>query len=424
MTDDNLIYAPFAGIIPTPFYAGEVAAPPYDVLSSAEAKVRALGNAYSFLHISKAEIDFPGDVSPYEDRVYDRAADNFRRLLTEGVLQQVDKPCYYIYQMVMGSHIQTGLAVAASVKAYDEGRIKRHELTRIAKENDRVRQIRTVGAQTGPALLVNREIPSVKALLKRITEQEAPYLSVIADHEVRHSLWIVDNPADISLITEAFAAQNEAYIADGHHRSAAAARLAAEDGTEDSARFLAVAFFADEMRIWDYNRFVHDLNGMNPREFIRALTHEFVLTPSERKKPSHKGQFMLYLNGQWQEMAYKGAPLGSDPVSKLDVSILSEKVLNQILGITDLRSDERIEFVGGIRGAEEIERLVNARLGSVGFMVYPTSVDELIAVADQKMLMPPKSTWFEPKLADGIISKPNDGTAAKPAAEKAAPGAA
>ena len=355
MTDDNLIYAPFAGIIPTPFYAGEVAAPPYDVLSSTEAKVRALGNAYSFLHISKAEIDFPGDVSPYEDRVYDRAADNFRHLLAEGVLQQVDKPCYYIYQMVMGSHIQTGLAVAASVKAYDEGRIKRHELTRVAKENDRVRQIRTVGAQTGPALLINREIPSVKALLKRITEQEAPYLSVIADHEVRHSLWIVDNPADISLITEAFAAQNEAYIADGHHRSAAAARLAAEDGTEDSARFLAVAFFADEMRIWDYNRFVHDLNGMNPREFIRALTHEFVLTPSERKKPSHKGQFMLYLNGQWQEMAYKGAPLGSDPVSKLDVSILSEKVLNQILGITDLRSDERIEFVGGIRGAEDAD---------------------------------------------------------------------
>lgn len=408
MTDENVIYAPFKGIIPTPFYAGQVAAPPYDVLSSSEAKVKALGNPYSFLHISKAEIDFPGEMSPYEECVYERAAANFQKLMQEGVLQELNKPCYYVYQMVMGEHIQTGLAVAASVKAYDEGRIKRHELTRVVKENDRVKQIRTVGAQTGPALLINKEIPEIKHLLQQITLNEAPYISVIGDNNVRHSLWIIDNDKEINLITEAFNAQNEAYIADGHHRSAAASRLAAEDGTSETARFLAVAFFADEMKIWDYNRFVHDLNGKNTHEFMRALSHEFSVVPSECRKPEKKGQFMMYLNNQWYEMTYKGAPLGDDPVSQLDVSILSNKVLDKILNITDLRNDERIEFVGGIRGTAEIEKLVNARPYSVGFMVYPTSVEELITVADKKMLMPPKSTWFEPKLADGIVSKPSD----------------
>ena len=408
MTDENKIYAPFKGIIPTPFYAGQVAAPPYDVLSSQEAKIKAQNNPYSFLHISKAEIDFPEEISPYEECVYERAATNFQKLIKESVLQELNKPCYYVYQMVMGEHIQTGLAVAASVKAYDEGRIKRHELTRVVKENDRVKQIRTVGVQTGPALLINKEIPEIKHLLQQITLNEAPYISVIGDNNVRHSLWIIDNDEEIKLITEAFNEQNEAYIADGHHRSAAASRLAAEDNTSETARFLAVAFFADEMKIWDYNRFVHDLNGKNVHEFMRALSHEFSVVPSECHKPEKKGQFMMYLNGQWYIMTYKGAPIGDDPVSQLDVSILSEKVLDKILNIKDLRNDERIEFVGGIRGTSEIEKLVNARPYSVGFMVYPTSVEELIAVADKKMLMPPKSTWFEPKLADGIVSKPSD----------------
>jgi len=405
MSKDNLIYAPFIGVLPAAEYASEVAAPPYDVLSSAEAKVKANGKPYSFLHVSKAEIDFEGDVSPYEECVYLKAAENFKNMLEKGVLYKTNKPCFYVYQMQMGSHIQTGLAVAASVKAYNEGRIKRHELTRVAKENDRVKQIRTVGAQTGPALLINKDLPQIKALLKNIVETRKPAFSVVGDHDVRHTLWVIDNDAEIKQISEAFDEQNEAYIADGHHRSAAASRLAAEDNATDTGRFLAVAYFEDEMQIFDYNRVVFDLNGNTKEEFLDKLKANFKLSEISMAKPSKKGTFTMYLDGKWYLMEHVGAPVGSDPVSALDVSILSKKVLDEILGIQDLRKSERIDFIGGIRGAEEIKKVVDAHKGSVGFMVYPTAVSELIAVADQKMLMPPKSTWFEPKLADGVVSK-------------------
>lgn len=402
---DSLIYAPFKGITPAEEYAATVIAPPYDVLSSAEAKLKATGKPYNFLHISKAEIDFDDNISPYDERVYAKAAENFRFMQHKLILLPSEKPCYFVYQMIMGTHTQTGLAVAASVKAYNEGRIKRHELTRVAKENDRVKQIKTVGAQTGPALLINKEIPAVKALLQQITQTRKPLFSVIGDNDVRHTLWRVDNDEEINLISTSFAAQNEAYIADGHHRSAAASRLAAEDGTSDSARFLAVAFFEDEMQIWDYNRVVFDLNGLSETDFLNEVAAQgFTVTASTRHKPTRKGQFMLYLNHTWYEMNHTGTPLGTDPVSTLDVSILSAKVLNKILNITDLRNDERIDFIGGIRGAEEIERVVDKAPNRVGFMVYPTAVSELLAVADNKMLMPPKSTWFEPKLADGVVS--------------------
>ena len=405
MSKDNLIYAPFIGVLPAAEYASEVAAPPYDVLSSAEAKVKANGKPYSFLHVSKAEIDFEGDVSPYEECVYLKAAENFKNMLAKGVLYKTSKPCFYVYQMQMGSHIQTGLAVAASVKAYNEGRIKRHELTRVAKENDRVKQIRTVGAQTGPALLINKDLPAIKALLKNIVETRKPAFSVVGDHDVRHTLWVIDNDAEIKQISEAFDAQNEAYIADGHHRSAAASRLAAEDNATDTGRFLAVAYFEDEMQIFDYNRVVFDLNGNTKEEFLKKLEANFALSKISMAKPKEKGTFTMYLDGEWYLLKHIGAPVGSDPVSALDVSILSKKVLDEILGIQDLRNSERIDFIGGIRGAEEIKKVVDAHKGSVGFMVYPTAVSELIAVADKKMLMPPKSTWFEPKLADGVVSK-------------------
>ena len=405
MSKDNLIYAPFIGVLPAAEYASEVAAPPYDVLSSAEAKVKANGKPYSFLHVSKAEIDFEGDVSPYEERVYLKAAENFKNMLAKGVLYKTSKPCFYVYQMQMGNHIQTGLAVAASVKAYNEGRIKRHELTRVAKENDRVKQIRTVGAQTGPALLINKDLPAIKALLKNIVETRKPAFSVVGDHDVRHTLWVIDNDAEIKQISEAFDAQNEAYIADGHHRSAAASRLAAEDNATDTGRFLAVAYFEDEMQIFDYNRVVFDLNGNTKEEFLKKLEANFALSKISMAKPKEKGTFTMYLDGEWYLLKHIGAPVGSDPVSALDVSILSKKVLDEILGIQDLRNSERIDFIGGIRGAEEIKKVVDTHKGSVGFMVYPTAVSELIAVADKKMLMPPKSTWFEPKLADGVVSK-------------------
>lgn len=405
MNNDHIIYAPFIGVVPTALYAGEVAAPPYDVLSSSEAKIKAQNKPYSFLHISKAEIDFEGDISPYEDCVYQKAADNFKHLLDKGILYKTNKPCFYVYQMIMGDHVQTGLVVAASVKAYNEGRIKRHELTRVAKENDRVKQIRTVGAQTGPALLINKDLPEIKALLHKITTTRKPAFSVVGDYNVQHSLWIVDDDNEINQIARAFDAQNEAYIADGHHRSAAAARLAGEDGTTETARFLAVAYFEDEMKIWDYNRVVFDLNGYTADQFLQKLSENFKLSPISMSKPMRKGEFTMYLNKQWYRMEYIGSPMANDPVSQLDVSLLSDKVLKDILAIEDLRNSERIDFIGGIRGAEEIQKVVDAHAGSVGFMVYPTAVSELIAVADKKMLMPPKSTWFEPKLADGIVSK-------------------
>ncbi len=402
MTND-MIYAPFEGIIPNSLFAELVAAPPYDVLSSSEAKQMAKNNPYSFLHISKAEIDFEQNTSPYEEKVYLKAAENFRNLLTNSILHTTPKACFYAYQMKTDTHTQTGLAVSASVKAYLEGRIKRHELTRVVKEDDRVKQIKTVGAQTGPALLINKTIPSIKSLLQNIT-QSAPLFSIKDANSVTHSLWLVDKDEDIKLIQEEFNKQNQAYIADGHHRSAAASRIAKENNTEDTSRFLAVTFFADEMKIMDYNRVVFDLNNHTKEEFLSLLEKDFEITITQHKKPSKKGEFTMYLDNTWYKLTYTGAQLGTDPVSLLDVSILSQKVLDNILNIKDLRNSERIDFIGGIRGAEEVEKITNLHSG-VGFMLYPTSTEELLSVADNNMLMPPKSTWFEPKLADGIISK-------------------
>lgn len=402
---DKMIYAPFKGIKPTEEFAGRVVAPPYDVLSSEEAKVKAQGNPYSFLHISKAEIDLDDGVSCYDEKVYEKARDNFNVLLENGVLTYSDKPCFYVYQMIMGEHKQTGFAVGASIKAYDDGRIKRHELTRVVKENDRVKQIRTVGAQTGPVLLINKIIPEIKEFLKKVEIERKPLFSVIGDYDVRHTVWEISDDKEIEFIANAFNEQNEAYIADGHHRSAAATRLAKEDGDVENGRFLAMAFFEDEMKIWDYNRVVFDLNGNSLVQFMDKVKAEgFELIETLYHKPSQKGQFMMYINHKWYEMNYKGKTICDDPVSKLDVSVLSALVLDKILGIADLRNSERIDFVGGIRGEKEIERMVDSAEGRVGFMLYPTGVDELLAVADMKMLMPPKSTWFEPKLADGMLS--------------------
>ena len=406
MTND-MIYAPFEGIIPNSIYANLVASPPYDVLSSLEAKNIAKNNPYSFLHISKAEIDFEDNTSPYEEKVYQKAGQNFRNLLTNSILHLTPKPCYYIYQMKSKTHTQTGLVVSASVKAYLSGRIKRHELTRPIKEDDRVKQIKTVGAQTGPALLINKEIKTIKDLLHKITTTKEKTFEVTDANNVIHSIWIVDNKQDIELISNEFNKQNIAYIADGHHRSAAASRIAKETNTENEARFLAVTFFADEMKIMDYNRVVFDLNGLSSKEFIKLVEKNFEISPTKTPTPSRKQEFTMYLDKKWYKLNYKGAPIGEDAVSKLDVSILSTKILDEILDIKDLRNSDRIDFVGGIRGHKEIEKLTNKHSG-VGFMLYPTSVEELILVADQNMLMPPKSTWFEPKLLDGLISKESE----------------
>ena len=400
---NEYIYEPFEGIIPTQIYANLVVAPPYDVLSSVEAKDIAENNPYSFLHISKAEIDFAPNTSPYEEKVYNKAGENFRNLLTNSVLQTSSKPCFYIYQISSSTQTQTGLVVSASVKAYLDGRIKRHELTRPIKENDRVQQIKTVGAQTGPALLINKPISSIKELLHTITQSKPEYIKVTDLNGNTHSLWIIDDNADIELIKNEFNLQNQAYIADGHHRSAAASRIAKEENNEDQARFLAVTFFEDEMKIMDYNRVVFDLNGLSVEDFLNKLNKDFDVTKANSPKPTKKGEFTMYLNKTWYQLNCKEEISTTDPVSKLDVSILSKKVLEEILNIKDLRNSERIDFIGGIRGHKEVETLTDQHSG-VGFMLYPTSVKELLEVADNNMLMPPKSTWFEPKLLDGLVS--------------------
>lgn len=406
------MFRPFKAVRPVPAFAQEVAAPPYDVLNAEEARQKANGKPYSFLHISKAEIDLPENTDPYSPAVYAKSAENYRALLEKGVLKQDEKPCYYVYRAVMGYHVQTGLAVAASVAEYDKNRIRRHEFTRVDKEDDRVRQIDALNAQTGPALLAYRQIPEIDAIIKK-TVKTAPAYEITGDNAIRHALWVIDDDTDIAAITTAFDKQDVVYIADGHHRSAAASRVAKarananphHTGNEDYNYFLAVAFPISEMKILDYNRVIKDLNGLTEQEFLKSLTEHFTVSAVKQTKPSKKGMFGMYLAGQWYELQTKHAA-PADPVKALDVSILSDLVLTPLLGIKDPRTDKRIDFVGGMRGLQELEKRVDSGEMAVAFALYPTQMTELTAVADSGQVMPPKSTWFEPKLVDGLVSNP------------------
>ncbi len=408
------LFRPFKAVRPTPQFAAEVAAPPYDVLDTKEAREKARGKPFSFLHISKAEIDLPENTNPYDASVYAKSAQNYAAMINNGILKQDEKPCYYIYRAIMGNHVQTGLAVAASVAEYDKNRIRRHEFTRVDKEDDRVRQIDALNAQTGPVLLAYHQIPVVDQIIKKYVVNPPAY-EVTADHDIRHAVWVIDNEDDIQTITNAFDKQEVVYIADGHHRSAAASRVAKKraehnpnhTGTEDYNSFLAVAFPIEEMKILDYNRIVKDLNGLTPENFLKKLEKDFIVSAVQGiAKPQKKNSFGLYLNHQWYLLSLKNTPNEKDPVKLLDVSLLSDLVLNPILGITDLRKDKRIDFVGGMRGLKELQNRVDSGDFAAAFALYPTQMSELTAVADSGQVMPPKSTWFEPKLADGLISNP------------------
>ncbi len=408
------LFRPFKAVRPTPQFAAEVAAPPYDVLDTKEAREKARGKPFSFLHISKAEIDLPENTNPYDASVYAKSAQNYAAMINNGILKQDEKPCYYIYRAIMGNHVQTGLAVAASVDEYDKNRIRRHEFTRVDKEDDRVHQIDALNAQTGPVLLAYHQIPAVDQIIKKYVNNPPAY-EVTADHDIRHAVWVIDNEDDIQTITNAFDKQEVVYIADGHHRSAAASRVAKKraehnpnhNGTEDYNSFLAVAFPIEEMKILDYNRIVKDLNGLTPEDFLKNLEKDFIVSAVQGiAKPQKKNTFGLYLNKQWYLLSLKNTPSEKDPVKLLDVSLLSDLVLNPILGITDLRKDKRIDFVGGMRGLKELQNRVDSGDFAAAFALYPTQMSELTAVADSGQVMPPKSTWFEPKLADGLISNP------------------
>jgi uncharacterized protein (DUF1015 family) len=403
---------PFAGLRPAPQFAAEVAAPPYDVVNTAEAAERAKGRALSFLHISKPEIDLPAGTDPFAPEVYAKGAENIARMIADGVLIRDDGPRYYIYRVTMGDHVQTGIVGGGSVAAYNENRIRRHEFTRPDKEDDRVRQIDAVGAQTGPVFTAHHPDPGLDEVVARATAG-VPAYDVDLDG-VGHTLWVVDDPAEIQAINARFDAMDVIYIADGHHRSAAASRVAAaraeNDSESDGARpydfFLIVSFPADQVQILDYNRVVKDLAGMDADAILARIAADFEVVENRRPvKPTRAHSFAMYLDGRWFDLRLKQVP-GPDvaPVDRLDVGLLHENLIGPVLGVGDPRLDKRIDFVGGIRGLEGLQSRVDSGDWAVAFALYPTSITDLMAVADAGDVMPPKSTWFEPKLADGLVS--------------------
>ena len=401
---------PFAGLRPVPERAEEVVAPPYDVLNSAEARQRATGRPWSFLHISKAEIDLPEGTDPYDPSVYAKSAENLQKMMKEGILIRENKPCYYVYRLIMDGHSQVGLVATASVADYDINRVRKHEYTRPAKEDDRVRQIEALNAQTGPVLLAYKSQADMDAILEDATKQ-TPLVDVTADDGVQHTFWVIDDDATIEKLSAGFDAMPAIYIADGHHRSASASRIAKShefgkgDGSHNCDYFLSVIYPHNQMNILDYNRVITDLNGLTKDELLHKVMASFnVAEESAAVKPSTATEFGMYLDGQWYRLNINSELVPEDPVASLDVSLLADNLIEPVLGISDQRTDNRIDFIGGIRGLGELEKRVDSGEMAIAFSFYPTSMEALMAVADADEVMPPKSTWFEPKLADGLVS--------------------
>lgn len=400
------LLSPFPALRPAPGRAAEVIAPPYDVVDADEARDLVAGRPHSFLHISRAEVDLPAGTDPYAPAVYEQARANLDTLRSTGVLQQDPCPCFYAYRLDAAGRSQTGLVAGASVAAYMEGRIKKHELTRPAKEDDRVRQIAALDAQTGPAFLVHRAQPELRRLLAQACEAAADVDVRDADG-VRHRLWVIADTQRIAALTAACEGLDALYVADGHHRSAAAARVAAERGDTERAQFLAVAFPDDELQILPYNRVIRDLAG-HDCDWLRAQAQErFAVTPcAEPVQPTASTEFGLYCGGRWCRLRLRDAflPPAGDPVAGLAVSLLHSHLVEPVLGIEDPRRDPRIDFVGGSKGIAGLTAPVDAGRMQLALSLPATGIDELLAVADAGAIMPPKSTWFEPKLADGLIS--------------------
>jgi uncharacterized protein (DUF1015 family) len=401
---------PFRALRPLESAAARIAAVPYDVVNTEEARALAGDNPLSFLRVSRAEVELPPSADPYSDAVYERAAANFGRL-RESSLVVEDEPSVYFYRLRMGAHTQTGLAACFSIDEYDRDIIKKHERTRRDKEDDRTRHMLALGAQTGPVFLTYRAAADITRVADRVTSGE-PLFDFVAPDEVRHTIWRVDGP-DRDALVIAFAAVPSLYIADGHHRAASAARASAEmrsrglsgaslgDGA-DASTMLAVAFPHDQAQILPYHRTVKDLGGMTPDDFIRVLRERFDVAPGPAA-PARRGEISMYLGGTWYTLRPRVAPDPSDPIGSLDVSVLQDQLLAPVLKIEDVRSDKRIDFVGGARGTGELERLVDSGKAAVAFSLYPVAVSDLIAVSDAGAIMPPKSTWFEPKLRDGLL---------------------
>lgn len=404
---------PFKGVRPPVEFVTEVASRPYDVLNSEEARIEAEGNEKSLYHIIRPEIDFAPGTDEHAPEVYAKAVENFKKFQDKGWLVQDEKPCYYVYAQTMDGRTQYGFVVAASVEDYMSGRIKKHELTRRDKEEDRMKHVRINRANIEPVFFTFPDNAELEAVLKEVTAKEPVYDFVAADG-FGHHFWVVDDDETISRITALFSGIPNMYIADGHHRSAAAALVGKEmadanpnhTGNEEYNYFLAVCFPASHLHVIDYNRLVRDLNGLSESEFMARLTDNFVVENkgTDVYKPQHLHNFSLYLNGEWYSLTAKqGTYDDDDPIGSLDVTISSDLILRDVLGITDLRSDKRIDFVGGIRGLEELKRRVDSGEMKLALALYPVTMEQIIKIADTGNIMPPKTTWFEPKLRSGLV---------------------
>ena len=400
---------PFKALRPEAQLAKQVASRPYDVLNSKEAKVEAEGNPISFLHITKSEIDLPEDIDVHSQPVYDKAKENLEAFISMKTLFRESKACYYIYELVMDGRSQTGLVCGSSIDDYEKDLVKKHEFTRPEKELDRINHIKTTGAQTGNVFIAYKNVDAIDKIINDWKTERSPVYNFIADDEISHSIWVINDDDTISTITELFKKQVPCtYIADGHHRAASAAKVRSALGkvvTTDSNYFLTTLFPSNQLQIMDYNRVVKDLNGLSEKDLLAALSEKFeVNKASKAVKPSALHEFGMYLNNQWFRLTAKPGTYGADPIGILDVTILQDNVLTPLFNIKDQRTDKRIDFVGGIRGLGELEKKVDAGEMAVAFSLYPVSIQQLFDIADAGDVMPPKSTWFEPKLRDGLLT--------------------
>jgi uncharacterized protein (DUF1015 family) len=404
------IIRPFNALRPQAERAAQVAAVPYDVVNTEEARVLASGNPWSFLHVSRPEIDLPEGTPIFSDEVYAKAVDNFEKLTTDCPLVPEETPSLYLYRLIMGDHEQIGVVACCSIEEYDGDVIRKHERTRRDKEDDRTRHIMVLRAQTGPVFLTYRAKPQIDLLVSDALSNNPPLFDFVANDDIRHTIWRVPN---YDPLVEAFSEVPNLYIADGHHRAASASRARAElkesgfsfIGNEEYNFFQCVLFPDTQLQILAYNRVVRELNGLSPDEFLARVRESFAVTENAPPVPKERGQWSMYLDGRWYELALPSDAIRtSGVVDSLDVSILQDRMLDQILGIKDVRTDKRIDFVGGIRGTKELESLVNEGKAVVAFSLYPTTIEDLLRVSDAGEIMPPKSTWFEPKLRDGLLS--------------------
>ena len=397
---------PFKALRPHIEYAAQVASKPYDVLNTEEAKKEAEGNLLSFLHVTKPEIDLPAGTDAYSNEVYETAKTNLQKFIKEKVLFQEKKPCYYIYELRWKGRTQTGLVCVSSVEDYFNDVIKKHEFTRPEKEQDRINHMRIIRAQTGNVFLACKNNKELDDIFDHWREQNIADYNFTADDDVQHTIWVVNAVATIDIITNLFKEKIPfTYIADGHHRAASAAKVSKEFSSEDAQYFLTTIFPANQLAILDYNRIVKDLNELTDEEFLKKLEQDFTIQKaSEAVSPAHLHQFGMYLHNQWYTLEAKEGSYKTDPIGILDVTILQENVFTKLLNITDPRTDKRLDFVGGIRGLGELEKRVNSGEMKLAFSLHPVSIQQLFDIADSGNVMPPKSTWFEPKLRDGLLT--------------------